>query len=202
MKRRLLLPVLALLVLACLTACAESSGRAQVSLDESRLHYDASQAAEQQTQTTGTATQADGETDSARRAQLTPLAAADLLGGSFEATRQALFSPPDWVRYEGDVSLWQYRGADCVLDAIFWRDESADLFATGDTGQDAGQGTGQGTGQETLQAAQEPTGGYQGSASPSRLHYLETRNPAGGPTDPNACLDALRSERAERRLAQ
>ena len=135
---------------------------------------------------------------------------ADLLGGSFEATRQALFSPPDWVRYEGDVSLWQYRGADCVLDAIFWRDESADLFATGDigqdTGQDAGQGTGQdtgqGTGQETLQAAQEPTGGYQGSASPSRLHYLETRNPAGGPTDPNACLDALRSERAERRLAQ
>lgn len=55
-----------------------------------------------------------------------PLKVERLAGLDYAAVRRALFAPPHWVRYEGDVVLWQYRGGDCVLDAAFWRERDQD----------------------------------------------------------------------------
>ena len=206
--RGLILCVLTLCGLLFAAGCSASDSSRTVStvpLGENRLHYDSAeptQAAQQKENPDA------NQAAKNRQAQITPLAASQLLGGGFEATRQALFSPPDWVRYEGDVSLWQYRGQDCVLDAIFWRDESAELFAAGDltpkAKQEIAQGTGQATEEEREEATEEEqaTSNYGTAASPVRLRYIETRGATGEPTDPNACLTSLRQERAALRLTQ
>ena len=204
--RGLILCVLTLCGLLFAAGCSASDSSRTVStvpLGENRLHYDSAE-------TTQAAQQKENpdanQAAKNRHAQITPLAASQLLGGGFEATRQALFSPPDWVRYEGDVSLWQYRGQDCVLDAIFWRDESAELFAAGDltpkAKQEIAQGTGQATEKEREEEKEQATSNYGTAASPVRLRYIETRGATGEPTDPNACLTSLRQERAALRLTQ
>ena len=170
---------LALLLAGCGTTTAEP-----VRLGENRLFYQETQ--QEVVQNERETSKASTSQERVRQEiKLHPRPAASLLGESFAETRQALFSPPDWVRYEGDVALWQYRGATCVLDAVFWRDEASDLFAGGDVPQQEVEGA-----------------DYSDSASPHRLRYLETRDKAGAPADPDDCLADLRHERAEVRLAQ
>jgi len=42
-----------------------------------------------------------------------------ILAGKTRFDIEALLGPADWVRHEGQISIWQYRQDSCVLDVLF-----------------------------------------------------------------------------------